>query len=83
MHLKWNTIYNAIDKVSPTVIQSLEEQLKIPLDQLLCDLDLTFGYCTSDQHGMDPFFSLLQKVIPSVQFSSVAQSCPTLCNPMN
>ena len=32
---------------------------------------------------MDPFFSLLQKVIPSVQFSSVAQSCPTLCDLMN
>ena len=25
----------------------------------------------------------LRCIIPSVQFSSVAQSCPTLCNPMN
>ena len=25
MHLKWNTIYNATDKVSSTEIQSLEE----------------------------------------------------------
>lgn len=25
VHLKWNTIYNATDKVSSTVIQSLEE----------------------------------------------------------
>ena len=32
------------------------------------------------------FFVLLvlfNKYVPSVQFSSVAQSCPTLCNPMN
>ena len=25
----------------------------------------------------------LQHLVPSVQFSSVAQSCPTLCDPMN
>lgn len=59
MHLKWNTIYNATDKVSSTEIQSLEEQLKIPLDLLLCDLDLTFSYYSSDQHVMDlsfPFY---------------------------
>ena len=30
-----------------------------------------------------PFSSCLQSFPQSVQFSSVAQSCPTLCNPMN
>ena len=29
------------------------------------------------------FRNLAQKLISSVQFSSVAQSCPTLCDPMN
>ena len=29
------------------------------------------------------FYNVLLSAISSVQFSSVAQSCPTLCNPMN
>ena len=34
--------------------------------------------------GIEPRFPALQAdYLPSVQFSSVAQSCPTLCNPMN
>ena len=32
--------------------------------------------------GFFPFWGLLRiKLLPSVQFSSVAQSCPTLCDP--
>ena len=30
-----------------------------------------------------PWLALLQSGVQSVQFSSVAQSCPTLCDPMN
>ena len=50
------------------------------------------GVLTTGQVG-SPFLSLLRTGImlifgplknePSVQFSSVAQSCPTLCDPMN
>ena len=31
----------------------------------------------------DFFFNSFENKLPSVQFSSVAQSCPTLCDPMN
>ena len=34
-------------------------------------------YCVNQKHPQN------YKVSPSVQFSSVAQSCPTLCDPMN
>ena len=48
-------------------------------------------HCSSARHillpvlGMTATFSTFRFniIFPSVQFSSVAQSCPTLCNPMN
>ena len=40
-----------------------------------CSLFLHFAFC----HVLE----ILKNVISSVQSSSVAQSCPTLCNPMN
>ena len=48
-------------------------------------------HCSSTRHillpvlGMTATFSTFRFniIFPSVQFSSVAQSCPTLCNPMN
>lgn len=59
MHLKWNTIYNATDKGFIYRNSELRGAVKIPLDLLLCDLDLTFRYYSSDQHVMDlsfPFY---------------------------
>ena len=38
--------------------------------------------CTSGKLEVSEYICLLGDS-PSVQFSSVAQSCPTLCNPMN
>ena len=32
---------------------------------------------------VEPFINGYTNFMVSVQFSSVAQSCPTLCNPMN
>ena len=32
---------------------------------------------------MNSFFKALVIIFSSVQFTSVTQSCPTLCNPMN
>ena len=50
----------------------------------------TFLYCWLECKLVQPlwrtvwrFLKKLKIELPSVQFSSVSQSCPTLCNPMN
>ena len=35
------------------------------------------------QHFGNPLVPYITTVLSSVQFSSVTQSCPTLCDPMN
>ena len=49
-------------------------------------LDPCLLHCQADSlplsHWGSPIF-VQHKALPSVQFSSVAQSCPTLCDPMN
>ena len=49
---------------------------------LLSEVLLAF-YVNQGIQPLSLLYSLNCKLFPSVQFSSVAQSCPTLCNPMN
>ena len=41
------------------------------------------GYDRYMSYFFQPFFSISAILVASVQFSSVPQSCPTLCDPMN
>ena len=52
--------------------------MDLSLGFLFCSIDLYFCLCAST---MLPWWR--QKLFSSVQFISVAQSCPTLCDPMN
>ena len=49
----------------------------------LCDSQKTVENSSTDGNARPPDLPLEKTVCRSVQFSSVAQSCPTLCNPMN
>ena len=51
-------------------------------ESLLTEALLAF-YANQGIQPLSLLYSLNCKLFPSVQFSSVAQSCPTLCNPMN
>ena len=47
-------------------------------------LELQLIYNVVLVSGVQPSDSVfLQIILPSIQFSSVAQLCPTLCDPMN
>ena len=49
-----------------------------------CFFSLTFESFTVMCLGLNIFvFNLIMTLLMSVQFGSVAQSCPTLCNPIN
>ena len=48
------------------------------LKNILLNTGTRQGYPLSSLH-----FNIILEVLGSVQFSLVAQSCPTLCNPMN
>ena len=51
--------------------------INIHVQVFLCThVSISFGYKSSSEHYSPKWLS-------SVQFSSVAQSCPTLCDPMN
>ena len=62
---------------SPTMILSLN--FHFPLKFYL----LPFLLNLSEPVSLKSSLQRTQRLNPSVQFSSVAQSCPTLCNPMN
>ena len=54
----------------------LESCFKVPLSPA------TLMECLSDEASKLPYFKISLSD-PSVQFNSVAQSCPTICDPMN
>ena len=61
-----------------TLMSESEEELKSLLMKVKEDSD-------SEKSGLNSAFRKLRSwhLVPSVQFSSVAQSCPTLCDPMD
>ena len=52
--------------------------------QVLCILaDFAFGkWLEYSNQSINVYWTLIT-IVKSVQFSSIAQSCPTLCDPMN
>ena len=79
----------AFDCVDHNKLWKILKQMRI-LDHLSCPLrNLYAGQeaTVRTRHGTTDWFQMGKKYIKdvysSVQFSSVAQSCPTLCDPMN
>ena len=62
----------------PNLSTETEDKLKSFLMKVKEDSD-------SEKSGLNSAFRKLRSwhLVPSVQFSSVAQSCPTLCDPMD
>ena len=77
-----------------TRIQSIAQNDSTNVMLIIDNEDLNYDRQKNGQHGCsNRFFSVPIQVLPksvkkdirisSVQFSSVTQSCPTLCDPMN
>ena len=49
----------------------------------ICSLCLCLYFCFANKFICTIFLIHIRVIFSSVQFSSVAQSCPTLCDPMN
>ena len=63
-----------------TVSDSCGDEYSIPVCQM-CEFNTSFLSALFTSYSIH--CCLYGQLVCSVQFSSVAQSCPTLCNPMN
>ena len=71
-------IMSTANNKCPTRISAEYEFAFIKIDSNVCLELLNFPLCLKQDSVWKPLFFL-----HSAQFSSVAQSCPTLCDPMN
>ena len=78
-----NLQYQELELISLTLDLPLQTCLIMPVHVKVRHLPPHLD-CCSRMHKTPQFKPAYQQlVLPTVQFSSVAQSCPTLCDPMN
>ena len=72
------------------LIQNLEIKMESQINSLVTRIDKMQERFNKDlkeikksQYIINNAINEIKNILSSVQFSSVAQSCPTLCNPMN
>ena len=82
----WATVYSVAK--SQTQLKRLNTHIQTHTYHIYICLYMIYEYflqvCSLSFHSLNSIFHRVKvlEVLSSVQFSSVAQSCPTLCNPM-